>query len=91
MTRIGIGLLHKCPNCGKMVSMWHVPSGLCRDCYSKSLEGNSDNFLTNLRIWCTKCDCNLEYGGMALDSPNDGHYYICPTCKSRIVVFPTSQ
>ena len=40
-----------------------------------------------LRIWCTKCDVDMVDKGIALDCPNDGTFYVCPTCNYRIVVF----
>ena len=39
------------------------------------------------RIYCTDCDCDMEYFGKALDCPVNGSFYICPICKHRIVVF----
>lgn len=40
-----------------------------------------------LRLWCTKCDVDMVDKGFALDCPEDGTFYICPTCNRRIVVF----
>lgn len=40
-----------------------------------------------LIVWCTKCDVNMIEEGIAMDSPNDGTFYACPTCNYRIVVF----
>lgn len=38
------------------------------------------------KIWCTKCDVVLENKGVALDCPEDGIFYECPTCNYRIVI-----
>ncbi|KKM63529.1 hypothetical protein LCGC14_1510590 [marine sediment metagenome] len=39
------------------------------------------------KIWCTKCDIELKETGIALDCPDDGTFYECPTCNYRIVIF----
>ncbi len=39
------------------------------------------------RVWCTKCDIDLENKGIALDCPEDGIFYECPKCNYRIVIF----
>ena len=40
-----------------------------------------------LRLWCTKCDIDLIKKGIALDCPEDGIFYKCPSCNYRIVSF----
>ena len=40
-----------------------------------------------MRLWCTKCDVNMIKKGIALDCPEDGIFYQCPSCNYRIVVF----
>ena len=40
-----------------------------------------------LRIWCTECDVDMVDKGIALDCPEDGTFYVCPTCNHRIVIF----
>ena len=37
------------------------------------------------KIWCTKCDIELKNKGIALDCPEDGIFYECPSCNYRIV------
>ena len=39
------------------------------------------------RLWCTKCDVDLIKKGIALDCPEDGIFYECPSCNYRIVSF----
>lgn len=39
------------------------------------------------RLWCTKCDINLIKKGTALDCPEDGIFYECPSCNYRVVIF----
>lgn len=41
----------------------------------------------NRRLWCTKCDVDMIKKGIALDCPEDGVFYECPSCKYRIVIF----
>ena len=43
--------------------------------------------LEKLRLWCTKCDIDLIKKGIALDCPEDGIFYECPSCNYRIVSF----
>jgi len=40
-----------------------------------------------MRIWCTKCDIDMEMKGIAMDCPSDGIFYECPYCNARIVVW----
>lgn len=40
-----------------------------------------------LRVWCTNCDVDMEYTGVALDCPTNGKFYVCPECNYRIVTF----
>jgi hypothetical protein len=40
-----------------------------------------------LRLWCAKCDIALVKKGIALDCPEDGVFYECPSCNYRIVSF----
>jgi len=39
------------------------------------------------RLWCTKCDVDLIKKGIALDCPEDGIFYECPSCNYRVVIF----
>lgn len=56
--------------------------------YSAWIKQKEDNTEISIeRIWCTKCDCNMKQSEQALDCPDDGLFFICPTCKHRIVVF----
>ncbi len=41
-----------------------------------------------LKFWCCKCDIVLKEDGIALDCPEDGVFYKCPSCNYRIVIFP---
>jgi len=43
--------------------------------------------MTDIRIWCTKCDVDMIEKGIALDYPIDGTCYVCPCCNHRIVIF----
>ena len=47
--------------------------------------------MTDIRIWCTKCDVDMIEKGIALDCPIDGIFYICPSCNYRIVYFPKNN
>ena len=38
------------------------------------------------RLWCTKCDVDMVKKGIALDCPEDGVFYQCPSCNNRIVI-----
>jgi len=40
-----------------------------------------------LGLWCTKCDVDLIKKGIALDCPEDGIFYECPSCNYRVVIF----
>lgn len=40
-----------------------------------------------MRMWCTKCDVDMVKKGIALDCPEDGIFYQCPSCNNRIVIF----
>ena len=40
-----------------------------------------------IRVYCTNCDINMVYNGIALDCPIDGTFYICKKCNHRIVIF----
>ncbi|KKL24749.1 hypothetical protein LCGC14_2412220 [marine sediment metagenome] len=42
--------------------------------------------IQKIRVWCTKCDKDLENQGVALDYPEDGTFYKCPKCNYRIVI-----
>ncbi len=48
---------------------------------------NGEKALKDFKIWCTKCDLELENKGIALDCPEDGIFYICPSCDYKIAVF----
>ena len=39
------------------------------------------------RVYCTQCDQDMIYSGMALDYPRDGLFFTCEKCKFRIVLF----
>lgn len=43
--------------------------------------------MITIKLWCTKCDHLLENKEIALDSPVDGRFMICPKCKHRIIIF----
>ena len=62
----------------------------CNECltYPMGLEcTKKKNLSEQVKIWCTKCDIELNKNGIALDCPDDGTFYECPTCNYRIVIF----
>ena len=54
---------------------------------TNEIESSTKNREEKLRLWCTKCDVDLIDKGIALDCPNDGVFYECPSCNYKIVIF----
>ncbi len=54
----------------------------------KMIQRAKEKQIQKLRVWCTKCDKPMKNNGIALDCPEDGVFYKCPSCNYRIVIFP---
>ena len=54
---------------------------------TEEIESSMKNKEEKLRLWCTKCDADLIKKGIAIDCPEDGIFYECPSCNYRIVSF----
>jgi len=71
----------------EMAGRFPIPREACPSFSKYSDIKDEKEMSMEMRIWCTKCDVDMVKKGIALDCPEDGLLYECPSCNYRIVSF----